>query len=142
MADYARGERLQELRAEKRMSREDVAHEIGVTTKSLYEWEKNNGAIKWDNAKRLGKFYKVEPSELVTREPNATLRAQTELREQLDRVEGKLDTLLNRPTVTAAEILQELEKDEIETLDRYRRQRQQPKPTGRPSARKAPGSQS
>lgn len=73
MTDFARGDRLLELRAKKRMSREDVAHAIGVTTKSLYTWEKKNSGIKSDNAKQLAKFYDVPNWEdLVTRDPEAT----------------------------------------------------------------------
>lgn len=93
MADYARGERLLELRAERHMSRENVAHEIGITTKTLYERE-HDGAIKWENAKRIAKFYGEKPEDLVRRESNAQVAAQQEVRAQLDRIEEKLDRVL------------------------------------------------
>ena len=69
MADYARAERLRELRDAVHMSREKVAAEIGVTTKTLYAWE-NGGSIRWENAKKLGEFYGVDPEGLVSREPH------------------------------------------------------------------------
>lgn len=73
MTDYARGDRLLELRAQRGMSREDVAHELGVTTKSLFTWEKQSGAIKTANAKRIAEFYDVEDwQSLVTRDPEST----------------------------------------------------------------------
>jgi transcriptional regulator with XRE-family HTH domain len=67
MADYARAERLRELRDGIHWSREKVAGEIGVTTKTLYAWE-NGGSIRWENAKKLAAFYKVDPESLVSRE--------------------------------------------------------------------------
>lgn len=67
MTDYARGEMLRELREQKHLSQEDAAHEIGVTTKTIRTWEKG-GPIKWANAKLVGRFYKVNPEHLVTRE--------------------------------------------------------------------------
>lgn len=93
MTDFARGERLLELRTTRRLSREKLAQEIEVTTKSVYEWEKRDGPIKWENAKKLARFYGLSPEELVTRETNAQIAAQTELREQLDRIEQTVDAL-------------------------------------------------
>jgi transcriptional regulator with XRE-family HTH domain len=73
MNDFARGDILLDLRAGKRMSRENVAHAIGVSTKSVYTWEKKSGAIKAEHAKKLAKFYGVKDwEELVTRDPEAT----------------------------------------------------------------------
>lgn len=87
MADYAKGQVLRELRAQSRLSREKVAAEIGVTTKTLYSWE-NDGGIKIDNATRLAAFYGVEdPASLVTR--------STDGGDQLDRIERKLDMLID-----------------------------------------------
>lgn len=88
MTDYAKGDVLRALRADKRMSRENVAAEVGVTTKTLFTWEKQNGAIKWDNARSLASFYNVEPESLVTRDPDEA--AGLPSREQLDRIEAQL----------------------------------------------------
>lgn len=99
MTDYARGERLQQLRAglEPRLSREKVAAEIGVSTKSLYEWENNNGAIKDKNAQALAKFYGVDKNTLVTRDAEG-------MPEWARRIEWKLDALLLHFEISAAEI--------------------------------------
>jgi transcriptional regulator with XRE-family HTH domain len=70
MADYARGELLRELRDQTHNSREFVAAEIGVTAKTLYTWE-HGGKIKWDNAKKLATYYKVDPETLVSRDDDA-----------------------------------------------------------------------
>lgn len=88
MADYAKGDVLRELRSNKRMSREDVAHAVGVTPKSLYAWEKTNSAIKWENAKRLARFYDVEPDSLVTRDADEA--AGLPSRAQMDRIENQV----------------------------------------------------
>jgi transcriptional regulator with XRE-family HTH domain len=90
MADYARGDRLLELRAERRISRERLAGELGVTTKSVYAWEKRNGAIKWENALKVADFYGVDPGEVATREPEDLTPAYANLR----RLEAKVDLLL------------------------------------------------
>lgn len=81
------------------MSRENVAAEIGVTTKTLYTWEMRSGPIKWDNAKQLAAFYDVAPDSLVTRDADEA--AGLPSREQLDRIEAtfsrvetKLDALI------------------------------------------------
>lgn len=67
MADYARAERLRELREARHLSREKVAAEVGVSTKTLYSWE-NGGGIRWENAKELAAFYDVDPESLVSRD--------------------------------------------------------------------------
>lgn len=85
MADYAKGQVLRELRKQTGMSREKVAAEIGVTTKTLYSWE-NDGGIMRENAEKLAAFYKVSsPDSLITRE--------SEGGDQLDRIEAKLDMI-------------------------------------------------
>jgi transcriptional regulator with XRE-family HTH domain len=99
MSDYARGEHIRDLRERRHLSQEDVAHEVGVSTKTIRLWEKG-GAIKWENAKRLAAFYEVEPDKLVTREeadlPGTSLTVADV--ERLRRIEEKLDELLERGT--------------------------------------------
>lgn len=67
MADFARAERLRDLREARHLSQEDAAHEIGVTVRSLRAWEKGGG-IRWANAKSAATFYGVDPESLVSRE--------------------------------------------------------------------------
>jgi transcriptional regulator with XRE-family HTH domain len=96
MADYARAERLRELRDGIHWSREKVAGEIGVSTKTLYAWE-NGGSIRWENAKKLAAFYKVDPESLVSRELGAVptgLPAGMDTDARLARIEAKLDLVL------------------------------------------------
>jgi transcriptional regulator with XRE-family HTH domain len=96
MADFARAERLRDLRDARHLSQEDAAHEIGVSVKSLRAWEKGGG-IRWENAKSVALFYGVDPETLVSRERDAddptpdvlaALSPTTidELREKLDQV--------------------------------------------------------
>lgn len=86
MADYAKGQVLRELRKQTGMSREKVAAEVGVTTKTLYSWE-NDGGIMRENAEKLAAFYKVDSADsLITREAEGG--------DQLDRIEAKLDTII------------------------------------------------
>lgn len=95
MADHARGEHLRKLRTELRLSQEDAAHEIGVSTKSLRTWEKG-GPIKWENAKAAARFYEVDPEELVSREPGdlmESLNASQSEAPNLRRVEEAIEAL-------------------------------------------------
>ncbi|MFT4035906.1 MAG: helix-turn-helix transcriptional regulator [Patulibacter sp.] len=88
MADYAKGQLLRELRASTGKSREQVAHELGVTTKTVYAWE-NSGGIKMGNAIKIADLFGVEdPATLISRESAGV--------SQLDRIEAKLDAILGR----------------------------------------------
>lgn len=100
MADYARGEQLRQLRENQHESQERVAFELGVSPKSLRQWE-HGGKIRWENAKRLGAFYGVDPEGLVSRETPEP-GAEPALT-QLDRIESKLDRVLDE--LAAAEIV-------------------------------------
>lgn len=112
MADYARAERLRELREASHLSREKVASEIGVSTKTLYAWE-NGGSIRWENTKKIAAFYEVEPESLVSRElvepaassENGSAPADVDpaaLQAQLNRIEDMLTVLLGHHKLQAA----------------------------------------
>ena len=89
MADYARGQRLRELRERKHQSQESVAYDLGVSTKTLRAWE-HGGKIRWDNAKKLAAFYEVDPELLVSRETFAPEEEEPLPGTQLDRIEQML----------------------------------------------------
>jgi len=106
MADHARGEHLRKLRTELRLSQEDAAHEIGVSTKSLRTWEKG-GPIKWENAKAAARFYEVDPEELVSREPGdlmESLNGSPVEAPSLQRVEDQIAALREELLAGQAEI--------------------------------------
>lgn len=67
MADFARGERLRQLREARHLSQEDAAHELNVSVKTVRSWEKGSG-IRWPNAQAAGDFYGVDPETLIRRE--------------------------------------------------------------------------
>jgi transcriptional regulator with XRE-family HTH domain len=95
MADYARGQRLVQLREGRHLSQEDAAHEIGVSAKSLRAWE-HGGPIRWDNAKRVARFYKVKAEELVSRELPEPVDFEEVYADQLTRIEEMLKEVLRR----------------------------------------------
>ncbi len=74
MADYARGERLKELREAKHLSQEEAAHQIGVSTKAYRTWEKG-GKMKWPNAKSAGRVLGASAETLVTRDDEDVVTA-------------------------------------------------------------------
>jgi transcriptional regulator with XRE-family HTH domain len=96
MADYARAEQLRELRAEAHLSQEAVAHEIGVSVKSVRTWEAG-GKIRWPNAQKLGALYGVDPKTLVSRskEPGTPdLMESLNGSGPLDQINAKLDAII------------------------------------------------
>jgi transcriptional regulator with XRE-family HTH domain len=99
MSDFAKGERLRELREARHMSREDAAHEIGVSARALYVWETKDGPIKWANAVRAAEVYDVEPETLVSRQKLGGYG------EQLDRIESLLEAIAAELGVDAAAAL-------------------------------------
>jgi transcriptional regulator with XRE-family HTH domain len=106
MADYAKGDVLIELRKKSGLTREKAAAELGFTTKTLFTWEKENGGIRADNAKRLAEFYGVADfSTLLTSTGDGG--------DQLDRIEAKLDAIMDhleiRP-LTPSEVADETER--------------------------------
>lgn len=113
MSDFARAEILVALRKARHLSREKVASEIDVSTKSVYAWE-NGGGIRWDNAKKLGLLYDVDPETLVTCDggpavvalPNPDASPLDADEAALRRIESKLDALLEHFAVSdpAAEL--------------------------------------
>jgi transcriptional regulator with XRE-family HTH domain len=96
MADFARGERLRQLREGRHLSQEDAAHEIGVSAKTLRSWE-HGGGIRWRNVEVLGEFYGVDPNELIEREgTEQTAASLAAIHEQLDRMEEQIAELSRR----------------------------------------------
>ena len=59
------GERLQRLREEKNMSREDLAHEMNVSRQAVYKWENNKGYPDIENLIKLSEVYNITLDELI-----------------------------------------------------------------------------
>ena len=102
MADFARGQRLKELRERKHESQENAAYAIGVSTKSLREWE-HGGKIRWENAKKLAIYYGVDPELLVSRETPEPEEEPGLPLSQLDRIEQMLTEIRDHLLGTPAE---------------------------------------
>lgn len=94
MADLERGERIKELRLARHLTQPAVAEAIGVTLRGYQKYEAGGG-IKWDNAKALAKFFRVDPDYLMsgpkTETPDLSRNGQPS---QLDRIEAKLDHVI------------------------------------------------
>lgn len=59
------GERLQRLREEKNMSREDLAHEMNVSRQAVYKWENNKGYPDIENLIKFSEVYNITLDELI-----------------------------------------------------------------------------
>lgn len=86
MTDFARGDLLRQLREARHLSQEAAGQQMGFTGKTVRSWE-HGKPIKWSNAKRVARFYEVDPEEIVTRSVEDDAK-------RLLRVERKLDLLL------------------------------------------------
>lgn len=107
MADFARGERLRDLREKRHLSQEEAAHEIGVSVKTIRAWEKGKG-IRWQNALTVSRFYGVDPESLVSRDEGGDSlvgQGSGEAEHQLNRIEAKLDQLLDHFDLAELEAL-------------------------------------
>jgi transcriptional regulator with XRE-family HTH domain len=100
MSDFARGEEIKRLRKTKGLSRENLAGELGVTTKSVYAWERHNGGIQGRNAAKLATFFDVDVESLVVREETIQRLIANGVTDpdQIDRMEIKLDWIIARLT--------------------------------------------
>ena len=92
--EFARGELFRRLRANRHLSQEDAAHEIGVSVKTLRRWE-HDGPIKWANAERAASFYGVPPDDLVTRTADQLDRIEQGVRDVLRRLDELEEELLS-----------------------------------------------
>jgi transcriptional regulator with XRE-family HTH domain len=116
MAPTNVGQRLKELRDERKLSQESLAGLIGVRARTISRWETGatSGLYDDNNLERVAKALRVKPEQIVG-PPRAARRLArndfNELQEQLDRVEEtqaelnlKLDAILLHFEITAAEI--------------------------------------
>lgn len=105
MADHARGERLRQLRSQRGLSQEDVAQALGVTAKTYGDWERGGG-IRPDNTRRIARYFKVKPAELIDPEIEPASSNGSgpydpgEMADQLHRIEDMLRTLLEHEGLT------------------------------------------
>lgn len=106
MADLARGERIKALREDRHLTQPAVADEVGVTLRALQAWEAS-GALRWENAKKLARFFDVDEQWLWSgdREKSGTpdllgkvsqqgdQDGLADMRAQLDRIEQNQENL-------------------------------------------------
>lgn len=78
------GERVKRLRKSRSWSQEQLAHQAGVSTKTVARLEKQHQA-SFETIRKIADALKIDRSQLVEQEPGTTV--------QLDRIEQKLDEL-------------------------------------------------
>jgi transcriptional regulator with XRE-family HTH domain len=111
MADYAKGDVLIELRKKAGLTRERAAADMGVTTKTLFTWEKENGGIRADNARKLADFYGVE-------DPSTLIMSTEDGGDQLDRIEQKVDLFSQKVDLLLTRLGLDPQADPAEALER------------------------
>jgi transcriptional regulator with XRE-family HTH domain len=98
MEDYRRevGNRIRRLREAREMSQEDLAHEAGLSTKTISRWENGRHEGGRDNVRKVAKALGVEPGDILGEPPAPfALGLNGDGRgDQLDRIEQKLDNIL------------------------------------------------
>jgi transcriptional regulator with XRE-family HTH domain len=118
MADVARGERIQQLRNERRITQDDMPWELRkfngdkhvITRRGYQLWEAGEG-ISWKRAKILAAFFDVPPEEIAERaeEPKSSPLALFNRgvdASQLDSIERMLRLLLAEAGVDPGEELE------------------------------------
>jgi transcriptional regulator with XRE-family HTH domain len=59
------GQRLKQLRKQKKLSQEKLAETVGVSTFTIRRWEKAEDAPEFDRLEHIAQALKVEPWELL-----------------------------------------------------------------------------
>ena len=67
------GERLLELRKDKRLSQEEVAEKLNVTRQTVSKWETNQSMPDFDKIVPLCELYGITPNELFISSEKAFL---------------------------------------------------------------------
>lgn len=93
--DRQRGARIRQLREERSLGREELAPKLGVSVKTLYNWEKGN-ELNPGNLRSLAKFFNVtvdyiRAGELPTPD---LLHAHNGQPDRLDQLEDRMEYLI------------------------------------------------
>jgi transcriptional regulator with XRE-family HTH domain len=83
------GQRIKDLRGP--LPQPELARRLGVSLRAVQKWEGGDSAPQWENLVALSKFFSVSQDFLLYGEPS---ERQTTADSQLDRIEAKLDLLL------------------------------------------------
>ena len=95
------GERLEELRRSHGLTQEQAAPKVGISLRQWQRWETGESEPTASNLARIAQAFGIAVSELLglSGEPF-----------QMDRIEGKLDDLIDR--LVAAGVLRAVDQDE------------------------------
>ena len=56
---------LRRLRKERKLSQTELANNVGVTLRTLQNWEAGNSSMTLDNAKKVAEIFKVQVQDLI-----------------------------------------------------------------------------
>lgn len=132
------GVRLRDLRRSRNWSQEDAAHAMGTTTSTWGRWERGQVQPYERHWQRIAEVFGEE----AAREARGTPPGfEASGKSQLDRIEAKLDQVLEGMTATAADYLKELRSlAEMANSTARERPARARDATGRPRRRTANGS--
>ena len=128
----AQGSRIRQLRQAmrteegKRITQPVVADAVGVTPRAYQEWEAGRGDIKPENAKALADYFGTTQEYIEYGDRVAEKRETPDLLlapegSQLDRIEQKLDAILNKLIPSTEERLDLLEQVLVAAAEANRR---------------------
>jgi transcriptional regulator with XRE-family HTH domain len=112
----AQAERINKLRAAKRVTQPEVADAVGVSLRAYQAWESGASGLNPQNIKALAGYYGTTPDYIEygdERNPPPGFTdevARRELAAQLDRIEDSINALVER--LVAAGVLQAIESRE------------------------------
>lgn len=90
LADKARGQRIATLRKRKRLTQQQMAERLKIGYRTYQTWEAGT-MPEWPNLEKLAELLGVRPEHIVGEDDGLGPDAGT----QLDRIEAKLDQLLD-----------------------------------------------
>lgn len=107
MAPTNVGQRLKELREERKLSQESLAGLIGVRARTISRWETGatSGLYDGDMLKKVSGALRIKPEQIVGPPRTSRRIARSdlnELQEQLDRIETSIELLLLHFDISAA----------------------------------------
>lgn len=90
------GNRISELRSEKRLTQEELAHKLEITRAALSHYENNRREPDHDTTQKFADFFGVTVDYLLGRSNDPTLTLQPETREFVDSLELSDQEILSR----------------------------------------------
>lgn len=93
LEDKARGQRLAQMRKLRRLTQQQMCEKLGVAYRTYQTWEAGT-MPEWPNVEKIATFFEIRPEDWIGEDDIVLSAAKPGEPTQLDRIEAKLDRLL------------------------------------------------